>query len=367
MNTVCYLSFEFKGYVQGLFPSYKTLVQKKYEEKLYKVYPNWDQKDIDQLLFETWNRTFAYESIAQLQEKPFSGKFVNVDENGFRVGKDQGPWPPDQKNFNLFFFGGSTTFGYGLPDFETIPSFLQEELRSKLAKEVRVYNFGRGHHFSSHELFLFFKLIWKGFNPDMVIFLDGLNDFHYADEKDLLWTKYLKKRHEDFENVNLGWTFGKMMENTSAMRMARWVRAHIPLLDSEKPVEPSENERKLIQHALNRYVTNMKIISKLSKAHDIPAFFVWQPVPSFKYNPKYNPFAGELPGLHRLSGPGYPEMEKRFQRGDFKNYRFIWAGDFQEGMTKPLYVDQVHYNAELSRMLASHISDNILRYLNGLS
>ena len=70
-------------------------------------------------------------------------KYINVDENGFRMTKNQGPWLPSPKYFNVFLFGGSTTFGYGIPDHQTIASYLQEFLSIvPLGKEARVYNFG---------------------------------------------------------------------------------------------------------------------------------------------------------------------------------------------------------------------------------
>ena len=69
----------------------------------------------------------------------------------FAIGRNQGPWPPDDHDYNMFVFGGSTTFGYGVPDEQTIASHLQEVLSHQTAREVRVYNFGRGMYRSSQE------------------------------------------------------------------------------------------------------------------------------------------------------------------------------------------------------------------------
>src|SRR6185503_15185425 len=103
-----------------------------------------------------------YEAFTQFCERPFHGRFVNVSENGFRVSAQQGPWPPDADNFNIFLFGGSTTFGYGLPDSQTVASYLQDDLAARSSPHVRVYNFGRGSYVSEQERVLFEELLLAG-------------------------------------------------------------------------------------------------------------------------------------------------------------------------------------------------------------
>src|SRR5918911_2555611 len=153
---------------------------------LEKVYPGFSRDEIQVLLDETYSpaRSFVYEPFTEFKERPYAGKFVNVDVNGFRLTKGQGPWPPDrEKYFNIFLFGGSTTFGFGVPDDQTVASYLQTFLSNlSLTKEARVYNFGRGSYYSTQERILFEKMVAAGFRPDVAIFIDGLNDSpHYED------------------------------------------------------------------------------------------------------------------------------------------------------------------------------------------
>ena len=94
-------------------------------------YPDKNQSTINELLRETWSRGLEYESYTQFKEKPFKGKFVNVHLAGFRSNNSKiQPWPPDPNNFNIFVFGGSTTFGYGVADSETIVSYLEKKLQN---------------------------------------------------------------------------------------------------------------------------------------------------------------------------------------------------------------------------------------------
>ncbi len=122
-------------------------------------------------------RNGEYEWPTQFKEAPFHGRYVNVDPSGFRASTPQGPWPPDPANFNIFLFGGSTTFGYGLSDDETLSSAIQHLLSRTSARPVFAYNFGRGSYFSTQELMLYYRLLASGSVPQVVVFVDGLNDF----------------------------------------------------------------------------------------------------------------------------------------------------------------------------------------------
>jgi hypothetical protein len=110
--------------------------------QLLAAYPGRSQEEILEILQEAYTRPLVYEAFTHFKEKPATGQFVNVTQAGFRLVEDQGPWPPDPQNFNVLVFGGSTTFGYGVADGETIPSALQKELRVRL-KCAHVYNFSR--------------------------------------------------------------------------------------------------------------------------------------------------------------------------------------------------------------------------------
>ena len=97
---------------------------------------------------ETWEwRGYEYNEMSQFREAPFSGRFVNVSEQGYRRGLRAHPWPPSSDAFNIFVFGGSTTFGYGMPDWQTVTAFMEEILQEQAEIPVRIYNFGRAYFF----------------------------------------------------------------------------------------------------------------------------------------------------------------------------------------------------------------------------
>ena len=77
---------------------------------------------------------------------------------------------PDAKT--IFMFGGSTLWGTGSPDRNTIPS----ELQALLGPEYDIYNFGETGYVSTQELNYLLHRLSLGDIPDTVIFYDGVND-----------------------------------------------------------------------------------------------------------------------------------------------------------------------------------------------
>ena len=71
-------------------------------ERLNKAYPSTEDKDIVRMLLETWNLLLICDEFTLYREQSFNGYFVNVSEAGFRTIQDQGPWPLEEKNYNIF-------------------------------------------------------------------------------------------------------------------------------------------------------------------------------------------------------------------------------------------------------------------------
>ena len=160
------------------------------EASLAAAYPDLDPAQRQALLDEVASHYFVYEDYVSFREHRCGGKYLNVREAGFREAKNQGPWPPDPHNLNVFAFGGSTMFGWGLPDWQTIPSFLQEELSLYSRKPVCLYNFGTSNYYSTQERICLEQLLSKGLKPDIAIFLDGLNDFWMPQDNKDSWFRY---------------------------------------------------------------------------------------------------------------------------------------------------------------------------------
>ena len=109
------------------------------------------------------------------------------------------------------------------------------------------------------------------------------------------------------------------------------------------------------ERVVENYLQNMQIISAVSNSYDVLPLFVWQPVPTYKYDLEYHVFGDEGFGDHLASMSGYEYMSDVVLKNPPKGY-FLWLADIQEGIQKQLYVDKVHYTAEFSRLVAKKIA-----------
>ena len=143
-------------------------------------FPGWAGPEVVKLITESMStvmvRNYDYDEITQLRLRSLHGRYVNVEDGGFRRIRRQGPWPLDASVLNVFVFGGSTVFGFFMDDDHTIPSYLQEFSRAESLRRVDVYNCGRPGYTSTQELLLYLSLLRNGFVPGVSVFIDGLND-----------------------------------------------------------------------------------------------------------------------------------------------------------------------------------------------
>ena len=325
---------------------------------LRKFFPQLGERELAEFLRES-ERTFEYEPFAQFREKAYAGRYVRIHPAGFRESQDQGPWPPEEANFTVFVFGGSTVFGYGVPDDQTIASHLQRRLVDLgLAKPPRVYNFGRGAYFSTQERVLFEKLIVAGAVPDLAIFIDGLNDFHFKDGVPAL-TPLLEQLVEHFgeESPAMPVLLAKLpLARAVARPSAFRILGGHPAPPPRAAKAPERyDDAVVLRNVIRRYLVNKRLAEAAAREFGARAAFVWQPVPTYRY---HGPPPEHL-GLHEYSRFGYPLMADLVRR-EPPGRDFLWCADIQEGLDEPLYVDQVHYSPALSDRIATCIVDLLL-------
>ena len=78
-------------------------------------------------------------------------------------------------------------------------------------------------------------------------------------------------------------------------------------------------------------------------------------MPTYKHNVDYYLFKnGALSEGHSKTPGGYGLAFKLYN-SSFFGKNFLWCADIQHNINKYLYVDTVHYNSDLSSMLADCI------------
>lgn len=312
---------------------------------------NFDENSAEnaKILFaETWERPYRYDSYTAFRESPIHGRFVSVDEAGFRYVANQAPWPPDPNFLNIFLFGGSTLFGYGVTDEETIASQLQALLQNDIQKKhVRIYNFGCGHYYSTQERILFTKLLSHGFVPNLVIFIDGLNDFLRINDEPEFSNDFRKIFENSVQKIKSSYA----EDNSTIKKISNLIRRSAPsyTLETESYADT----------VIKIYSQNKKISEAIANAYAIQTLFIWQPIPFYNYQStefsKKYPYLSERK-VYNFAYTQIKEMNRKEQLG--KN--FFWLGDIQEGKDEFLYIDRVHYSSKFCKQIAELIYQKVI-------
>lgn len=334
---------------------------------LQQVYPHMKEEEWRALLTETWTRPLAFETFTHFKERPSRGKYVNVAENGFRMNKRQGPWPPNPHAFNIFFFGGSTTFGYGVRDAETIPSVLEDLLSQEACVTAfYVYNFGRAYYYSSQEQVLFARLLVGGFVPQLAIFLDGVNESRWGTDEPSLTDDFRLRLDPHFRTTMP--TAGVSLDIRLEMPVLRAVRAARARLDRiiVRNREGSHVAQQLERNAqkatidLARYLRNKALIATMAAHFGSETLFVWQPSPAYRYDLRYHLFPPQNATIE-IGRYVYREFDRiRTMLPEREQKRMLWLGDVQSNRKEPLYLDAWHYTAAFSREIAERIAQTLL-------
>lgn len=332
---------------------------KKSNEALEKLFPQLSRSDIDQLIHDCRRIIQEYDTYTQFKEAPYKTRFVNVDVNGFRHSRNQGPWPPNKNDFVIFFFGGSTSFGYGVPDNETVASHLQEILTRKLGLPVRIYNFGRATYFSSQERILFEKLLLDGHVPNMAFFMDGINEFIIFDGEPG-YTKQFKKFMQE-SDIPLS---RRILNELPVYKLINGLYKPMDSKVSQGLPKDGGNSNlsgpELLRNVIQRYHTNKRIIEAISRDYGITSVFVWQPMPLYGYDVShhifrdfdYDSFSPHLKGGYEFVSaiPDYRNLGQNF----------IWLADMQRNANQTLYVSAFHYSPAMSKTVASSIAEAVI-------
>ena len=125
-------------------------------------------------LFREFHATerIVYEPYTIWDRRYYPGDLVSIDLEGFRRTSNSSD---AEDALNVWVFGGSTAWGEGAPDDETIPSHLAA-LMNSWGVDTTVKNLGERGYVSTQEVVLLYRELQAGRRPDVVVFYDGIND-----------------------------------------------------------------------------------------------------------------------------------------------------------------------------------------------
>ncbi len=296
----------------------------------------------------------AYSPLVEYGLRPFGGQYVTVSADGYRGnGAPQDLAAPGAK---VFVFGGSTTFGMGVADAETLPAQLGEVLRNA-GKDVQVFNFGAPSYYSTQERIALERLLTAGLRPDLAIFVDGLSDFQLCAVPDrTAWSERLAEATGVAARLPLT---GELAARSNLLALGRWLIGDEPAEAPNRSDLCSSDAE--VDKVIRRLDTNRRIISGMADRLGFKALFVQQPVPTYHYDNSKRavPVDTERMAQHINSAKGYPRMEEMRAAGQLQADNVLWLAELEPAGGQA-YVDTVHYSPHFNRTLAEVIGRAIV-------
>ena len=133
--------------------------------------PNYNEIEWTRHHFEELKELKAeYQSYIGWRMLKYSGKTINIDKDGIRNTPQHNN--VSQNSSSVVFLGGSTAWGVGADDKNTIPALISEMGEGRF----KTLNYGE-HSYRAFQGYLFLmSQINKGIKPDIVISYDGVNE-----------------------------------------------------------------------------------------------------------------------------------------------------------------------------------------------
>jgi lysophospholipase L1-like esterase len=246
------------------------------------------------LLQERW------EPYVYFRQKPFHGKTINIGDDGLRA-----TWqPPATSNergqrgpVKILMLGGSSLWGYGARDDQTIPSLFARSLDER-GWSAEIKNLSEIGYVSTQELMALVRELQAGYRPDVVIFYDGVNDTTSAflEAEAGVTTNEVNRRAEfNLRQSPARLAAGlaaKLIQDSGSFRFAQMVRRRLG-----GGIEPAHSQPKgqgidtLAEQVVRRYEANVTLAASLGNTFGFRSLFFWQPTIFDK--PKLVPFERE--------------------------------------------------------------------------
>ena len=299
-----------------------------------------------------------YTPLIEFRERKRDHEFVSISKYGNRCtenGIKKCEEPNGGKN-EIWVFGGSTVFGYGLKNDETIAAHLKKYLKNK-----KIINFGQGHFHSTQSRIFFQNLLTFFPPPKTVIFLDGFNDFKINQINNYQFPikTSLTRNFEDLINNK---------EISKIKKFRNWLKEKLNKLNivrlyKEKTKQNiSKNNNKLLiddldvtyKSLINRLRVNFKINKSVGKKFNTNVINILEPI--------------SLSSKNYSSSSIQKKYLKDFDK-NFYHYKKIYAlieknnellnlvdiNMINLNIKQNMFVDLTHYTSDFSKKIASDI------------
>ncbi len=284
---------------------------------------------------------YEYQPWVEFKNIDYNGSYMNIVKGVRKSIPDRYINSSSKDTLLIYFFGGSTTFGFNVADFETIPSYFVDIYKEKYpsSKSIKVVNWGCPNYYSYQELMLYTKLIIEGHQPDIAIFFDGLNDF---------WFGKMNYSSESFYSFYFRKSYFAIRPPSTT---DKWFTDSLQAL-FKTPLGMPENQ--FSDQLIANYFKNIESVKRMSKVTGTKTYFFCQPTPFYKYpNQLKDPMV--FKDTNTRFNYIYPIIEK--QADSIGNFTFL--GAMMEKEIGYPFVDGFHYAPRIHKRIAAEMLSKV--------
>ncbi len=148
----------------------------------YPNYNEYERKDAINIFTDFAAPRTLYSPFIEWRRDAYTGHSANIEEQyKTRLSYNH------NINHSIWFFGGSTIWGTGAKDEETIPSYFAK------ASSLDVWNLGESAYTSFQEFIQLQLLLVNNLTPEVAIFYDGVNDSIYCNTNTLTLPTHMRE------------------------------------------------------------------------------------------------------------------------------------------------------------------------------
>jgi lysophospholipase L1-like esterase len=300
------------------------------------------------------------------RQQPFVGETIRVGADGRRATWNAGVKAPsvaEERPLRIWVLGGSTVWGMGARDDFTIPSLLSKVLNDR-GHRVDVTNLGEVGYVSTQELLALELALRNGERPDVVVFLDGVNDVLATMQNGVAgWPQNEANRREEFEDHrHAGRLFvgalRRVVEGSAMARLAQSAAARLGLPQSGHAARHPWNvdeaaRRRLVGETIEVYARNAELAAALGNDYGFRTRHYWQPTVFSK--PRRHAVESEKAAQYAALDPWFAEITRRLKNAEL----IVDLSDVFTNEPHLIFWDFCHTTERGNQTIAEAIADDL--------
>ncbi len=342
------------------YTSFRNVQEGSNHKKDRSYLPNYsDNRNIAKIHYQESEETqYQFEAFLGWGPKPYKGEAINIDSEGDRVHTIIDRHQHNSRS--VYFFGGSTMFGTGAPDNETIPAIFNS------ISGIPSLNKGKSGHISRQGVASFISLLAQEKRMDAVVFYDGFNDVVIGCRTELKpnehsRTQSIRKKLAHRPNPRAEYLDSVFLSGTRSLV----TKVYSKLFSSNKSHDIDralicDESEKRAQGVATALVNNWEILHDIASTRKIKFFAILQPTAHLG-NPNVDHIQGYLSSDHQRElgkqlKAVYPIIKRLIRKRGHN-----WIFDYTEAFSRNeyIYTGAVHVSGNGNRIIAEQLYKDI--------